>query len=154
MTTSGSLSAPDRPFTCPCLIVLGCCGVLILIAHLTGSGPDALPPVKCVTKDGVVNTFYNDQVMSSIKLDKLIPMIRDFTVDFKRMLTYVRVAKELRTLCPSREIDDVYNKQFSKNVGEVREKLIASIKRLCERSGVLYSTSTTINRSRWRGSSS
>ena len=107
-----------------------------------------LPPVRCVTKDGIENTFYNVQVMSNIKLDKLIPVIREFTVDFKRMLTYVRVAKELSTLCPRREIDDVYNKQFSKNVGAVRENLIASIKRLRATSVVLYSTST----SRWSGS--
>ena len=150
MTTSGSLSDsdPDKPCTCDCLIVLVCAGVLILLVYLAGPGPDTLPPVKCVTKDGIVNTFYNDQVMSNIKLDKLIPVIRDFTVNFKRMLTYVRVAKELSTLCPRREIDDVYNKQFSKNVGEVREKLMASIKRLRAWSGVLYSTST----SRWSGS--
>ena len=152
MTTSGyfSDSDPDKAWACPCscLIFCGVFGVFFLILYLTGSGPATLPLVECVTKDGIVNTFYNDQVMSSIKLDKLIPMIRDFTVDFKRMLTYVRVAKELSTLCPRREIDDVYNKQFSKNVGAVKENLIASIKRLRATSVVLYSTST----SRWSGS--
>ena len=145
MTTSDSLSDSDKSHVC--LILLVCTGVLILLVCLY-PGPSTLPPVKCVTKDGIVNTFYNDQVMSNIKLDKLIPVINDFTVDFKRMLTYVRVAKELSTLCPRREIDEVYNKQFSKNVDEVREKLIASIKRLRASSGVLYSTST----SRWSGS--
>ena len=150
MTTSGDFSDsdPDKSCTCPCLIVFGVFGVFILIIYLTGSGPATLPLVECVTKDGIVNTFYNDQVMSNIKLDKLIPVIREFTVDFKRMLTYVRVAKELSTLCPRREIDDVYNKQFSKNVGAVKENLIASIKSLRATSVVLYSTST----SRWSGS--
>ena len=150
MTTSGGFfdSDPDKSCTCPCLIVLGCVGVLILLVYLAGSGPATLPLVECVTKNGIVNTFYNDQVMSNIKLDKLIPVIREFTVDFKRMLTYVRVAKELSTLCPRREIDDVYNKQFSKNVGAVKENLIESIKRLRATSVVLYSTST----SRWSGS--
>ena len=152
MTTSGYFSDSDRakacPFPCSCLIFFGVFGVFFLILYLIGTGPATLPLVECVTKDGIVNTFYNDQVMSNIKLDKLIPVIREFTVDFKRMLTYVRVAKELSTLCPRREIDDVYNKQFSKNVGAVRENLIASIKRLRATSGVLYSTST----SRWSGS--
>ena len=152
MTTSGDFSDSDPDKSCPCpwscLIFFGVFGVFILIICLTDSGPATLPLVECVTKDGIVNTFYNDQVMSNIKLDKLIPVIRAFKVDFKRMLTYVRVAKELSTLCPRREIDDVYNKQFSKNVGAVRENLIASIKRLRATSVVLYSTST----SRWSGS--
>ena len=89
-----------------------------------------LPPVRCVTKDGIENTFYNVQVMSNIRLDKLIMMIRTFGTDFKRVLVYDRIAEELRTFCARREIDDVYNKQFIKIVGEVMTGLVANIKRL------------------------
>ena len=91
-----------------------------------------LGPVKCVTKDGIENTFYNVQVMSNIRLDKLIMMIRTFGADFKRVLVYDRIAEELRTFCARREIDDVYNKQFVKIVGEVTKGLVANIKRLGE----------------------
>ena len=91
---------------------------------------DSLEPINCVTKDGITNTFYDIKVMSRIKLPSLILMVRDFGVDFKRMLIYDRIAEELRTFCATHEIDQVYNTLFLEIVGEVKKKVIESITHL------------------------
>ena len=104
----------------------------------TRTETDTLEPVRCISKDGIQNTFYKIQVMSRIKLNSLIPMIRLFGVDFKRMLIYDRIAEELRTFCASREIDQVYNTQFLEIVGEVKSRVMESIIRLGNDSITIY----------------
>ena len=104
----------------------------------TRTETDTLEPVRCISKDGIQNTFYKIQVMSRIKLNSLIPMIRLFGVDFKRMLIYDRIAEELRTFCARREIDQVYNTEFLEIVGEVKSRVMESIIRLGNDSITIY----------------
>jgi regulator of protease activity HflC (stomatin/prohibitin superfamily) len=93
----------------------------------TRTETDTLEPVRCISKDGIQNTFYKIQVMSRI-----------FGVDFKRMLIYDRIAEELRTFCARREIDQVYNTEFLEIVGEVKSRVMESIIRLGNESITIY----------------
>ena len=70
---------------------------------------DTLRPIVSITKDGIQNTFNDVQVISRVKVDKLIMLIKKFGINFRAALIYDRVKEELRIFCANHTIDDVYN---------------------------------------------
>lgn len=91
---------------------------------------DTLEPMRSTTKDGIQNTFNDVQVISRIKVEKLIHMIKNYGRDFKRALVFDRIKEELRIFCANSTIDEVYNTKFLAIVQKVRENVIQSIERL------------------------
>jgi hypothetical protein len=70
---------------------------------------DSLKAMEAITKDGITNTFNDVQVISRIRVDNLIPMVRKFGLDFRGSLIFDRVKEELRIFCANHTIDEVYN---------------------------------------------
>ena len=70
---------------------------------------DSLNAMEAITKDGITNTFNDVQVISRIRVDNLIPMVRKFGLDFRGSLIFDRVKEELRIFCANHTIDEVYN---------------------------------------------
>ena len=70
---------------------------------------DSLKAMEAITKDGITNTFNDVQVISRIRVDNLIPMVRKFGLDFRSSLIFDRVKEELRIFCANHTIDEVYN---------------------------------------------
>ena len=93
---------------------------------------DTLPPLVSITKDGIQNTFNDVQVISRVKVDQLIAMVRKFGVSFRESLIYDRVKEELRIFCANHTIDQVYNTMFLDIAKKVRTNLDDSITRLGE----------------------
>lgn len=91
---------------------------------------DILDPIYGVTKDGITNIFKDIQVLTDVKLEQVIPMVRRFGKDFKRALVYDRVSEELRLFCANHTVNDVYNEMFLDIVQLVRERTEQSISRL------------------------
>ena len=55
-----------------------------------------MAPVKAITKDGIQNTFREINVITLVKMDKLIFMAKKFGVDFKKSLVFDRIKEDLR----------------------------------------------------------
>jgi len=91
---------------------------------------DVLEPMQSVTKDGIQNSFKEVQVITRIREDKLVFMIKNFGRDFKRALVYDRIKEELRIFCANSTVDEVYNTKFLEIVNQVKENVINSIIRL------------------------
>ena len=93
---------------------------------------DSLPTIISVTRDGIENTFKDVQVISRVRPEKLVPLVRKFGIQFRESLIFDRVKEELRIFCANNSIDDVYNTKFLEIVANVRTNLINSIERLGE----------------------
>merc|ERR1712112_738062 len=102
-----------------------------------GPQTDTLPSMTAVTKDGVENTFNDVQVISRVRQENLIQMIKNFGLNFRKPLIFDRVKEELRIFCANNTIDEVYNTKFLDIVQQVKmnlvkvqwtEKLVASQK--------------------------
>ena len=91
---------------------------------------DSLDPITSITKDGITNTFNDVQVITSIKMDKLVYMLKNYGPRFKKALVFDRIKEELRIFCANSTIDEVYNTKFLDIVAQVRENVIDSIERL------------------------
>lgn len=91
---------------------------------------DTLDPIVSVTKDGIQNTFKDIQIITRIKMDKLIPMAKQYGLEFKDALVFDRIKEELRIYCANHTIDEVYNTKFLEIVTKVKENVITSIDRL------------------------
>jgi len=91
---------------------------------------DSLKAMEAITKDGITNTFNDVQVISRIRVDNLIPMVRKFGLDFRGSLIFDRVKEELRKFCANHTIDEVYNTKFLDIVGTVKKNVVSSIERL------------------------
>jgi hypothetical protein len=57
-----------------------------------------MTPVKAITKDGIQNTFREINVITLVKIDKLIFMAKKFGVDFKKSLIFDRIKEDLRLI--------------------------------------------------------
>ena len=57
-----------------------------------------LTSITTVTKDGIAITFDDLQVISSVSLGKLIPVIKKFGIKFREALVFNRIKEELRIL--------------------------------------------------------
>eukprot|EP00091_Calanus_sinicus_P006434 TRINITY_DN1707_c0_g1_i2.p1 TRINITY_DN1707_c0_g1~~TRINITY_DN1707_c0_g1_i2.p1 ORF type:complete len:226 (-),score=52.57 TRINITY_DN1707_c0_g1_i2:312-989(-) len=91
-----------------------------------------MPAVEVVTKDGIEIRFNKIGVLSRTQKDKVIPMMKKFGGDFKKVLIYDRIKEDLRIFCASKTIDEVYNEQFPQIVDAVKSDVEAQIKRLGE----------------------
>lgn len=91
-----------------------------------------LDSMTSITKDGIQNTFNEVQVITSIKMDKLIFMLKNFGPQFKRALVFDRIKEELRIFCANSTIDEVYNTKFLAIVEQVKGNVMESIERLGE----------------------
>jgi len=91
---------------------------------------DTLNPIISITNDGIQNTFNEIQVISRIKIEKIIPMARQYGLNFKETLVFDRIKEELRIYTANHTINDVYIEKFLEIVPTVKENVIASIHRL------------------------
>ena len=106
--------------------------VVDVIEVQTRPQTDSLPTIISVTRDGIENTFKDVQVISRVRQEKLVPLVRKFGIQFRESLIFDRVKEELRIFCANNTIDDVYNTKFLEIVGNVEKNLISSIERLGE----------------------
>ena len=86
--------------------------------------------IRTITRDGIVNSFKDIQVISSVNTANLIQMIRKFGTEFRDALIFDRVAEELRIFCANHTIDEVYNTMFLSIVGMVKENVETRILKL------------------------
>ena len=86
--------------------------------------------IRTITKDGIGNTFSGVQVISDIKKEYLIPLIRRFGVEFREALIFDRISEELRIFCANHTVDQVYNEMFLDIVEIVKERVTLSISKL------------------------
>ena len=93
---------------------------------------DVLTPTSAITKDGIQNTFNDIQVITSIKMDNLVYMLKNYGPQFKKALVFDRIKEELRIFCANSTIDEVYNTKFLAIVDKVRLNVKDSIDRLGE----------------------
>jgi len=91
---------------------------------------DSLPPIETVTKDGITNSFTNIQVLSDVRLNMLVPLIKKFGMEFRKALIFDRIYEELRTFCAKHTVDEVYNTKFQDIVEDVQTNVEDSIARL------------------------
>ena len=86
--------------------------------------------IRTITKDGIGNTFSGVQVISDIKREYLIPLIRRFGVEFREALIFDRISEELRIFCANHTVDQVYNEMFLDIVDIVKDRVTLSISKL------------------------
>ena len=91
---------------------------------------EILNDLSTVTRDGIAISFIGIQVISSVKIEKLIPLIKLYGMEFKRVLIYDRIAEDLRIFCANHTIDEVYNSMFLDIVENVKIDVEDSIRRL------------------------
>jgi len=83
-----------------------------------------------ITKDGIQNTFKGIQIITRVKIDKLIEVVRTFGLEFKQALVFDRVKEELRIFSANHTVDEVYNTMFLEIVHEVQKNVEDKIRRL------------------------
>ena len=93
---------------------------------------DILTSTSAITKDGIQNTFNDIQVITSIRMDNLVYMLKNYGPQFKKALVFDRIKEELRIFCANSTIDEVYNTKFLAIVDKVRLNVKDSIDRLGE----------------------
>ena len=86
--------------------------------------------IRTITKDGIGNTFSNIQVLSDVKTEKLIPLIKKFGLEFREALIFDRISEELRIFCANHTVDEVYNEMFLDIVGIVKKRVTTAIDKL------------------------
>jgi len=86
--------------------------------------------IRTITKDGIGNTFSNIQVLSDVKVEKLIPLIKKFGLEFRDALIFDRISEELRIFCANHTVDEVYNELFLDIVGIVKSRVTSAIDKL------------------------
>jgi len=89
-----------------------------------------LSHMEAITQDGIQISFQEVQVISRVRQDKLISVIKRHGLNFKEPLVFDRVKEDIRIFCANHTIDDVYNVKFLDIVNEVRARLTKSIQRL------------------------
>jgi len=86
--------------------------------------------IRTITKDGIGNTFSNIQVLSDVKTEKLIPLIKKFGLEFRDALIFDRISEELRIFCANHTVDEVYNELFLDIVQIVKGRVTSAIDKL------------------------
>ena len=64
----------------------------------------------------------------------VVPLLKKFGREFKRVMVFDRIAEEIKSFCANNTIDDVYNNQFLTIGPYVEEKATESISRLLNNS--------------------
>ena len=93
---------------------------------------DTLNAFDAITKDGIQNKFKGIQIITRVKIDKLIGVVRKFGLDFKQALVFDRVKEELRIFSANHTVDEVYNTMFLEIVHEVQKNVEEKIRRLSD----------------------
>jgi len=91
---------------------------------------DTMPSIISITKDGIQNTFNDVQVISLVPQEKVVPLIRQYGMEFKNALVFDRISEELKIYCAGHNIDDVYNTKFLEISPHVLNETRKSIERL------------------------
>jgi len=99
---------------------------------LIRSETDTLGGVEAITRDGIQISFDQVQVISRVRQDKVVKLVRKYGANFKKPLVFDRVREDIRIFCANNSIDDVYNTRFLDIVEEVKFSIIDSIHRLGE----------------------
>lgn len=89
-----------------------------------------LQDIRTITRDGIVNTFRDIQVISKVNQKTLIDLVKQYGPDFRQALIFDRVAEELRIFCANHTIDEVYNQMFLSIVGRVKTQVEKNIIKL------------------------
>jgi len=96
------------------------------------SETDQLQGIEAITQDGIQISFEQVQVITRVRQDKVVSLVRKYGVNFKKPLVYDRVMEDIKIFCANNTIDDVYNTRFLDIVQEVKDNIVDSIKRLGE----------------------
>jgi len=104
--------------------------VTIVKQVLIRSETDTLQGIEAITRDGIQISFDHVQVISRVRQDKVIKLVRKYGFDFKKPLVFDRVKEDIRIFCANNSIDDVYNTRFLDIVEEVKDNIVTSIGRL------------------------
>jgi len=91
---------------------------------------DTLYTMTAISKDGVESIFNDVQVISKVKKQNLVKMVKSYGLRFRKALIFDRVKEELRIFCANHTIDQVYNTKFLNIVGTVKDNLIHHIETL------------------------
>ena len=91
---------------------------------------DTLQSIQTISRDGIKNRFEDVQVISHVDRSHLIPMIRQFGINFRRPLVFDRIKEELRNFCANHTIDEIYNTMFLDIVHVVKRNVKKKIEEL------------------------
>ena len=86
--------------------------------------------VEAVTKDGVTVTYQGIAVLSKTKESEVVNLIRQFGMDFKKVLIYDRIKEDVRLYCANKPIEKVYTDYDFDIVPAVRSEVKEHIKRI------------------------
>jgi len=90
----------------------------------------SLDNVDAITKDGIAIDFNGINVLSRTRRSKVVYLIKEYGINFKRVLINNRIREDLRLFCANKTIDDVYNEQFLDIVAAVKTDTEKQIKHL------------------------
>jgi len=90
----------------------------------------SLERVEAITKDGIAIDFNGINVLSRTSRSKVVYLIKEYGLNFKKVLINNRIREDLRLFCAKKTIDDVYNEQFLDIVAAVKKETEAQIKKL------------------------
>ena len=68
---------------------------------------EVMRPLVCTTRDGVRNVFRDVQVISSLRKDQVLDLVRRFSPKLKVILVYDRVSEAIQVFCANHSIDEV-----------------------------------------------
>ena len=102
------------------------------------SRTDTLPAINTVTKDGIENKFHDVEVITSVKSEAVIALLKKYGLQFHKTLVADRVVEEIRLFCANHTIDEVYNTLFLDMVATVEMKVKNTISELGENGITLH----------------
>ena len=98
---------------------------------------DTLAPTKAVTKDSITVNFQGIQVISQVKREKLVGLIRTYGRDFRQTLVFDRIREYLRIFCSKHNIDQVYSSKFPEIVPFVKTSVENRLEELANNSIII-----------------
>ena len=98
---------------------------------------DTLALTKAVTKDSITVNFQGIQVISQVKREKLVGLIRTYGRDFRQTLVFDRIQEYLRIFCSKHEINQVYSTKFLEIVPFVKASVEKRLEELANNSIII-----------------
>ena len=95
---------------------------------------DTIEEVTAVTKDGINMVFKDIQILTDVREDHIVDLIRKFGKEFRKALVFDRVREEVRIFSAGHDIDEVYNTKFLEMVADVKASVERNIQRLSDSS--------------------
>ena len=93
---------------------------------------DTLDPLEIITKDGIKTRFDNVQVISGVKPEKVVALVKKYGLEFHETMVFDRIKEEIRIFCANHTIDEVYSTMFLDIVKKVQDKTKETIMKLGE----------------------